>query len=301
MSGRVERHSPSTGSGSPDVWGLYDPPSGSAQYVVACPATKACAVVDPVQGFDVKAARTDWKAAEQIAALIEREGLDPQWILDTHPHADHFTASAHLSERFGVPNAIGERVRDIAGLWRGFYNLPDAFDVDRHYARLLANGETFAIGDLPVRVMLSKGHTLGSISFVVGDDCAMVHDTLMQPDRGTSRCDFPGGSAADLRSSIQAIFALGEHVRLFVGHDYANDARSDPRWEATVGEHLEDNVHVKRGTVREAWIAVRETRDATLPLPDRMLAALQVNLRAGRLPPAEDDGHSYLKLPLNRF
>ena len=299
MSERVERRSPSAGVGSPDVWGLYDPPSGSAQYVVACPRTKACAIVDPVQGYDTRAARTDWDAADQIAALVEREGLRPEWVLDTHPHADHFTASAQLAERFEVPNAIGARTREIAQLWQGFYNEP--FAVEAHYARLFADGDAFAVGELPVRVVLSRGHTPGSISFVVGDDCAMIHDTLMQPDRGTSRCDFPGGSAAELWDTIQTILALPERTRLFVGHDYANAERSEPRWEATVAEHLAANMHVRRGTDREEWIAVRKRRDATLPLPDRMLAALQVNLRAGRLPDAERDGRSYLKIPLNRF
>ncbi len=298
---RVVRHSPSTGPVSPDVWGLYDPPSGSAQYVVACPATKACAIVDPVQGFNIKSFATDTGAVDQIEALVEKEGLSVQWVLDTHPHADHFTASAILAERFGVENGIGARIRDIAKLWRGFYNQPDAFDVDAHYARLFEDADRFEIGDLSVRVMLSTGHTLGSVSYVVGDDCALVHDTLMQPDRGTSRCDFPGGSAAELWDSIQAIFALGDQVRLFVGHDYPNDERSDPQWEATVAEHLAHNIHVAHGTDRDEWIRKRETRDRTLPLPDRMLAALQVNLRAGKLPPPEDDGNHYLKLPVNRF
>ena len=303
MSGseRVERLSPSAGPGSPNVWGLYDPPSGSAQYVVACPETKACAIIDPVQGFDTRACRTDWAAADQITALVEREGLRVEWVLDTHPHADHFTASTRLAERFDAPNAIGALTREIAGLWRGFYHLPDGLDPVAHYARMFEDGETFAIGGLPVRVMLSKGHTLGSISYVVGDDCAMIHDTLMQPDRGTARCDFPGGSAADLWEAIQAILALPEATRLFIGHDYSNAERAEPRWEATVAEHLAGNVHVRAGTKREDWIALREARDATLPLPDRMLAALQMNLRAGRMPEPEADGHSYLKLPLNRF
>lgn len=299
--GRVERLSPSNGPGSPHVWGLYDPPSGSAQYVVACPETRACAIVDPVQGFDTRAARTDRDAADQIAALVERERLQVEWVLDTHPHADHFTASAHLAEGFGAPNAIGERVREIAGLWRGFYHMPDGLDPERHYARLLADGETFSVGRLDVRTVLAKGHTLGSVSFVVGEDCAMIHDTLMQPDRGTARCDFPGGSAPDLWDAIGRILSLDGSTRLFVGHDYPGTGRDEPRWEATVAEHLTSNVHVRAGTDREAWIALREARDITLPLPDRMLVALQVNLRAGRLPAAEGDGHSYLKLPINRF
>ena len=298
---RVERLSASTGPNSPNVWGLYDPPTGSIQYVVACPRTRAAALVDIVQGFDPKSFRTDGEAMDQVAALLAREDLRVEWVLDTHPHADHLTASRILSDRYGVPNAIGARTREIAALWRRIYNASDDFDVSKHYARLFEDGDTLQIGDLDVRVMFSRGHTLGSVSYVVGEDCALVHDTLMQPDRGTARCDFPGGSAAELWDSLQAILALPADTRLFVGHDYPDDARTEPCWEATVAEHLAHNRHVAAGTDRDAWIARREARDATLPLPDRMLAALQVNLRAGALPPAEADGEHYLKMPVNRF
>lgn len=299
--GRIERCSPSSGPDSPDVWGLYDPPSGSAQYVVACPRTRACALVDIVQGFDPRSCGTDAAAQEQVAALVSREGLRVAWVLDTHPHADHLTASGPLADRFGAPNAIGARTREIAALWRDLYHLPDGLRVERHYRRLLADGESIRLGALRVRVMPSPGHTLGSVTYVVGRDCAMVHDTLMQPDRGTARCDFPGGSAEALWDSIQAILALREDFRLFVGHDYPGPDRTEPCWEATVAEHLAANVHVRRGADRTGWIETRRARDAGLPLPDRMLAALQVNLRAGRLPAPEPDGHRYLKLPLNRF
>ncbi|MBS1302737.1 MBL fold metallo-hydrolase [Loktanella sp. SALINAS62] len=301
MTDRVERHSPSKGAGSPDVWGVYDPPTGSAQFVVACPVTKRAALVDIVQDFDPQHYATGDKAIAQVKALVAREGLTVEWVLDTHPHADHLTASALLADHYDVPNGIGRRVSDIAELWREYYNLPNAFDVSKHYARLFADDDTFNIGNLPVKVMLSPGHTLGSITYVIGDDCALVHDTLMQPDRGTARCDFPGGSAAALWRSIQDILALGETTRLFVGHDYPDDTRSDPQWEATIADHLAQNIHVSSDADRDDWIATRESRDATLPLPDRMLAALQINLRAGNLPPAENDGHHYVKIPLNKF
>lgn len=298
---RVERLSPSKGPKSPIVWGIYDPPTGSAQYVVACPVTKKCALVDIVQGLNTQNFTTDTIAFNQILALVAREGYAVEWVLDTHPHADHLTASSMLAAYYKVPNAIGSKTRQIAELWRNYYNEPAGLKVDEHYARLFDDGDTFKIGDLNVRVMLSTGHTLGSVSYVIGDDCALVHDTLMQPDRGTARCDFPGGSASELWDSIQAIFALGDAVRLFVGHDYPSDERQEQRWEATVGEHLASNIHVRSGANRDEWIAKREKRDATLPLPDRMLAALQVNLRAGELPQVEEDGHHYLKIPVNRF
>jgi len=297
---RVVRHSPSQGAGSPDVWGVYEPDTGSVQYVVADPATKKAALIDVVWNFSPKSYATDTVSMDQVMDLVAREGLSVEWVLDTHPHADHWMASAHLKERTGAPNAIGERVRTIAGLWSEIYHVEGAFDADRDFDRLFADGDTFAIGELDVRVMLSTGHTLGSITYVV-DDAAFVHDTLMYPDSGTSRCDFPGGSAAELWDSIQAILSLPDETRLFVGHDYGKGDRDEPMWEATVAEHKASNVHVKDGTVREEWIATREARDDTLPLPDRMLAALQVNLRGGRLPEAESDGRAYLKLPVDYF
>jgi glyoxylase-like metal-dependent hydrolase (beta-lactamase superfamily II) len=224
----------------------------------------------------------------------------PSWILDTHPHADHFMAGAYLKERLGAPQAIGEKVREVAELWRALYHRADAFAVEQAFDRLLADGETLNIGSLPVRIMLSPGHTLASLTYVVGDDAAFVHDTLMYPDAGTARADFPGGDAATLYRSIQAILALPESTRLFVGHDYCKNGR-EPQWEATVARQRSTNVHVKDGVSEHEFVKLRNERDRTLALPDRMLHALQVNLRGGRLPEPESDGHSYFKIPANRF
>ncbi|MFW6028268.1 MAG: MBL fold metallo-hydrolase [bacterium] len=300
MNERVVRHSPSHGPSSPDVWGIYEPDTGSVQYVAADPATKKAALIDVVWNFDPKHYRTDLGSMQQVLELVKTEGLTVEWVLDTHPHADHMMASAHLKEATGAPTAIGEKVHDIAEIWREIYHMPDAFDPKHEFDRLFEEGEVFRIGDLEARVMLSPGHTLGSITYVIGD-AAFVHDTLMHPDAGTSRADFPGGDAATLWDSIQAILALPPETRLFVGHDYGTSERKEPKWEATVAEHKDSNIHVKDGTVREAWIERRQKRDKTLPLPDRILASLQVNLRGGRLPPPESDGRHYLKLPVNRF
>lgn len=300
MTQRVVRKSPSRGAGSPDVWGVYEPDTGSIQYVCADPATKKAALIDVVWNFDPKSAATDEGSLKQVLALVEREGLTVEWALDTHPHADHLMASAELKARTGAPNAIGEKVREIAELWAGLYNLHGVFDPGRDFDRLFADGDTFRIGDMETRVTLSPGHTLGSITYVCGD-AAFTHDTLMQPDVGTSRTDFPGGSAAELWTSIRAILDLPGETRLFVGHDYGAEGRDEPEWEATVAEHRARNVHVRDGVSREDWIARREARDRTLSLPNRMLAALQINLRGGRAPEPERDGHSYLKIPLNRF
>ena len=297
---RIVRHSPSTGATSPDVWGIYEPDTGSIQYVCADPATKQAALIDVVWNLDPKHYRFSTGSMDQVLALVAEQGLTVAWVLDTHPHADHVMASAQLGRRTGAPTAIGDRVGDIARIWAGLYNLPQAFDPARDFDRLLAPGETIALGDLSIRVMLSPGHTLGSVTYVCGD-AAFTHDTLMQPDAGTSRADFPGGDSGQLWASIQEILSLPGDTRLFVGHDYGTKDRDAPQWEATVARHRAENRHVRDGTRREDWIALRDARDATLPLPDRIMAALQINLRGGRLPPAEDDGHHYLKVPVNRF
>jgi glyoxylase-like metal-dependent hydrolase (beta-lactamase superfamily II) len=296
----IVRHSPSIGAGSPDVWGIYEPDTGSIQYICADPATKKAALLDVVWNFDPKNYKFTTESMDQVLDLVEKNGLSVEWILETHPHADHVMASAQLKERTGAPNAIGSLVPEIAKIWADLYNMPDAFDPDRDFDHLFQEGETFKIGELEVKVMLSPGHTLGSITYVCGDT-AFVHDTLMQPDAGTSRSDFPGGTTEELWDSIQEILALPGNTRLYIGHDYGTDDRDEPQWEATVDEHRAHNIHVKDGTKREDYIARRQKRDATLSLPDHILAALQINLRGGRLPPAEDDRHHYLKLPVNRF
>jgi glyoxylase-like metal-dependent hydrolase (beta-lactamase superfamily II) len=295
-----QQTSRSRGPHSPDVTGFYEPDTGSVQYVVSCPRTKRAAIVDAVWNFDPKRARTDMKSANEILTYVKEQGLSADWVFDTHPHADHFTAAAHLKERFGCPQAIGTKVREVAVLWREFYNEPKAFDVDLAFDRLFSDGDIFEIGMLPVRVMLSPGHTLASITYVIGDDAALVHDTLMFPDSGTSRADFPGGDAAVLYRSIQLILALPASTRLFVGHDYCKGGR-EPKWEATVAEHKAENIHVKDGVSRDEFVKLRTERDKTLALPDRMLHALQVNLRGGRLPDPQNDGRSYFKIPANRF
>ena len=295
-----QQTSPSRGPHSPEVAGFYEPDTGSVQYVVSDPATNKAAIIDAVWNFDPRNARTATHSADEIIGHARARGLSVEWMLDTHPHADHFMAAAYLKQTLGVPQAIGAKVRDIAALWRGLYNEPAAFDVDAAFDRLFADGDTFKIGSLDARVMLSPGHTLGSITYIVGNDAAFVHDTLMVPDSGTSRADFPGGDAATLYRSIQGILALPARTRLFVGHDYCKDGRP-PQWEASVAEQKAKNIHVKDGISEAQFVKLRTERDKTLPLPDRMLHALQVNLCGVRLPEPESDGHSYFKIPANRF
>ncbi len=296
------RTSRSQGEWSPRVTGFYEPDTGSVQYVAVDERTKKAALIDVVLDFDPRSARVSTRSAQAIVDFVERQGLEVEWVLDTHPHADHFMASAWLKQQAGAPNAIGARVREIADMWADVYNMPDYFDPDRDFDRLFEDGDTFRLGSLDVRVMLSPGHTLGSITYVVGDDAAFVHDTFMHVDVGTSRADFPGGSSSELYDSLQAILALPDETRLFIGHDYPPvSKREQPAWEATVAEHKAHNPHVGGGTSREDYMQLRDERDAALSLPDRMLHALQVNLRGGRLPEPEGDGYSYFRIPANRF
>lgn len=295
------RRSPSNGAGSPEVTGFYEPDTGSVQYVVADPATRKAALIDVVLDFDPASAKTGTESAREVLDFVKAEGLEVEWVLDTHPHADHLMASSWLAEQTGAPNAIGEKVVEIAHLWADLYNMPGMFDPEKDFSRLFADGDRFRIGELEVRVMLSPGHTLGSITYVVGD-AAFVHDTFMHVDVGTSRADFPGGSSSVLYDSLQRILELPDATRLFIGHDYPPVGdREDPAWEATVAEHRERNPHVGGGVSRDDYVKLRDERDATLGLPDRMLYALQVNLRGGRLPEAEADGNRYFKIPANRF
>lgn len=292
----------SRGSNSAQVTGFYEKNTGSIQYIAADPATSKAALIDVVQDFEPKSARTGYESAQEILDFVRQNGLEVEWVLDTHPHADHMMASSWLKQQTGAPNAIGEKVTEIAHLWADLYNLAGVFDPPRDFDRLFGDGETFRIGDLECRVMLSPGHTLGSITYLVGEDAAFVHDTFMHVDVGTSRADFPGGSSSVLYDSLQRILELPNDTRLFIGHDYPPvDDREDPAWEASVADHRKNNPHVGGTTTREAYVKLRDARDATLDLPDRMLHALQTNLRAGRLPDAEPDGHSYFKIPANKF
>ncbi len=285
---------------NPIVKSFWDTLTGSWQYVFHDPDTMKGAIVDPVLDFDPLAGATATANAEKILSYVQDTGIEIVWILDTHPHADHFSAAPWLGEKLGAPTAIGAKVTGVQKLWKDIYNLPDDFPVNgSQWDRLFEDGEEFMVGNVPVKVMFSPGHTLASITYVAGD-AAFVHDTLMMPDSGSSRADFPGGSSKALYDSIQAILALPDSTRIFVGHDYAPDGR-DAWCEATVAEHKASNIHFRGDPSEDTYRAVRDARDQTLPLPKLMLAALQVNIRGGRLPKSEGNGRSYLKLPLNYF
>lgn len=281
----------------PEVTGFYDKRTGSIQYVVADPQARQCAIVDPVLDYDEKSGRTATENADAILAFVAEKSYAVEWILDTHPHADHFSAAGYLKRRTGAPTATGEKVIEVQKLWKGFYNWP-GFPADgSQWDRLFADGDSFAIGGIPARAMFSPGHTLSSVTYVVGD-AAFVHDTLFMPDSGTARADFPGGSASALWASIQAILALPDETRLFTGHDYQPDGRA-PLWESTVAGQKAQNIHIARYRTEAEFVAAREARDRTLPMPRLILHALQVNIDGGRLPKPEDNGRRYLKIPLD--
>lgn len=282
---------------TPEVTAFFDPRTSSVQYVAADPETRQCAIIDPVLDYDEKSGATATHHADAILRFIAGKGYRVQWILDTHPHADHFSAAAYLKTKTGAPTAIGEKVVEVQKLWKDFYNWPDFPADGSQWDKLFAEGETFMLGSIPGRILFSPGHTLASITYVIGD-AAFVHDTLFMPDSGTARADFPGGSAHALWHSIQQILALPEETRLFTGHDYQPGGR-EPRWQSTVAEQKATNTHISVHTTEAAFVAVREARDATLPMPKLILHALQVNTNAGRLPAPEANGRRYLKIPLD--
>ncbi|WNL39547.1 MBL fold metallo-hydrolase [Halomonas sp. PAMB 3232] len=290
------QHSPAAFEGQPEVAGFYDPRTGSVQYIVSDPATKACAIIDPVLDFDEKSGATATHHADELLDYVAKHALHVEWILDTHPHADHFSAAQYLKGKTGAPTAIGEHVTKVQALWKKIYHWPEMPADGRQWDRLFADGDTFQIGELTARVMHSPGHTLASITYVVGD-AAFVHDTLFQPDFGTARADFPGGDARALWYSIQQILSLPDETRLFTGHDYCPGGRA-PAWQSSVAEQREHNPHLA-GQGEAQYVAFRQQRDSELPMPRLILHALQVNTLGGRLPEPEANGKRYLKIPLD--
>ncbi|QPC86939.1 MBL fold metallo-hydrolase [Mesorhizobium sp. NBSH29] len=283
----------------PDVKAIFDKRTFSVQYVVSDPASKKCAIIDPVLDFDEKSGATATTNADALLDYVNSEGLTVEWILDTHPHADHFSAARYLKEKTGAPTAIGDKVVEVQKLWKDIYNWSDLSADGSQWDRLFCENETFKIGALDARVMFSPGHTLASITYVIGD-AAFVHDTMFMPDSGTARADFPGGDAGQLWDSIQRIMSLPETTRIFVGHDY-QPADREPRWETTIADQRSRNTHISKCKTREDFVALREKRDATLPMPKLILHALQININGGRLPEPEANGKRYLKFPLDQL
>ncbi|NGP54247.1 MBL fold metallo-hydrolase [Thioalkalivibrio sp. XN8] len=282
----------------PEVRGLFDSPTSTFSYLAWDPATRTAAIIDPVLDYDGAAGRTDTAGAAALLAMIEREGLQLRWILETHAHADHLSAAAFLRERTGVPVGIGRGITAVQANFRDIYNLGADFPVDgRQFDRLFADGERFPLGELEVEVMATPGHTDDSVTYRIGD-AAFVGDTLFAPDYGSARCDFPGGDAARLFASVQRLYQLPPETRLFLCHDYPPAGR-EPRCEWSVAEQRAGNVHINAGTREADFVAMRNERDAGLKMPALIIPSVQVNIRAGRLPEPEDNGRRYLRVPLD--
>jgi glyoxylase-like metal-dependent hydrolase (beta-lactamase superfamily II) len=281
----------------PDVRPFRHESTGTWSYVVADPGSRRCAVVDPVLDFDPKSGRSSATSAGAIADFVRGGGLTNEWILETHAHADHLSAAQWLRSAIGGKIAIGQGIREVQRAFRDILNLEPAFPVDgRQFDRLVADGDTLAIGSLSAQVIATPGHTSDSLSYLVGD-AVFVGDSIFMPDSGTARCDFPGGDAGLLFASIRRLYALPGTTRVFVCHDYRPGGR-EALCETTIATQRESNIHVKDATSEAEFTAMRRKRDATLEMPALIYPAVQFNIRGGRPPPAEANGRSYLKLPL---
>ena len=284
---------------SPDVMCFFDNKTNSASYVVSDPETGHAAVIDPVLDFDPVSGRTATDSAEKIAGHVSANNLTVDWIIETHVHADHLTASVWLKEKLGGKTGIGAGISVVRATFGELFNAADVMDVDvTPFDQLFADGATFRIGNIEAKVIATPGHTPACVTYVIGDSC-FVGDTMFMPDSGTARCDFPGGDAKQLFESLQKIISLPDDMRLFVCHDYGAGGTRDFAWETTVGEQRENNIHIGGGTLEHDYVQMRRDRDATLGLPRLIIPAVQVNMRAGNSPPPEENGTSYIKVPLN--
>tara|TARA_B100002019_G_scaffold131864_1_gene113352 strand:+ start:45 stop:911 length:867 start_codon:yes stop_codon:yes gene_type:complete len=285
----------------PIVQHFFDEPTNTFSYVVRDPDSQACAILDSVLDFDYAAGRTDVRSADAIIQYVRDNELTVEWVLETHVHADHLSAAPYLHEQLGGKTGIGARITDVQEIFGKAFNAGTKFARDgSQFDRLFKEGDTFSIGGLEGSVLHTPGHTPACLTYVIGD-AAFVGDTLFMPDYGTARCDFPGGDARTLFRSIQKVLALPEQTRIFLCHDYKAPGREEFHCMTTVAEQREANVHVHQGVSEDEFVKMRTERDATLGMPRLILPSVQVNMRAGEMPPAEDNGQVYLKVPLNLF
>ena len=283
----------------PHVQAFFDEPTFTVSYVVTDPATKACAVIDSVLDYDPASGRTSKDSADEIIAYIREHGLSLEWILETHVHADHLSGAPYIQERLGGKLAIGSEITTVQDVFGKIFNAGTQFQRDgSQFDHLFRDGDVFRIGELEAHAMHTPGHTPACMTYVIGD-AAFVGDTLFMPDFGTARCDFPGGDARTLFRSIRKVLALPPETRLFMCHDYKAPGRDEYRWETTVAEERANNIHVHDGVSEDEFVNMRETRDATLGMPRLILPSIQINMRAGEMPPPEDNGQRYIKIPLD--
>ena len=283
----------------PGVTAFFDEATFTVSYVVQEPEGKHCAIIDSVLDFDPKSGRTSKDSADKVIAFVREHGLTVDWILETHAHADHLTAAPYLKSELGGQVGIGAHITDVQATFKKVFNANGAFATDgSQFDHLFVDGESFQIGAMTAEVIHTPGHTPACITYLIGD-AAFVGDTLFMPDFGTARCDFPGGDAATLYGSIQKILSLPPETRLFMCHDYKAPGRDQYAWETTVAEERKSNIHVREGISEAEFVTMRSERDKTLAMPVLILPSVQVNMRAGDLPPPEDNGVRYLKLPVD--
>ena len=282
---------------SPIIEAFFDEATNTISYLVADPATRVAAVIDPVLDFDMPSGAVDTVSADRMLAMAAERGWRIAMVLETHAHADHLSAASYIKAKTGALIGIGEHIRDVQAIFRPVFAFDDLKTDGSEFDRLFTDGERFALGELEVEVMHTPGHTPADLTYRIGD-AAFVGDTLFMPDYGTARADFPGGDAHQLYRSIRRLLGLPQETRLFLCHDYRTAGRNDYRWETTVDEQRRTNVHVHDGVSEEEFVAMREARDATLAVPKLLLPSIQVNIRAGRFPRADENGVRFLRIPV---
>ena len=285
----------------PQVQAFFDPATYTYSYVVTDPGSKRCAIIDSVLDYDPASGRTSHNSADRLIQYVKDHQLQVDWLLETHVHADHLSAAPYLKRELGGQLAIGENITVVQNTFGKLFNAGTEFATDgRQFDHLFKDGDSFQIGAIEARAIHTPGHTPACMTYLIGD-AGFVGDTLFMPDYGTARCDFPGGDAHTLFQSIRKLFALPDATRLFMCHDYKAPGRDDYLFETTVAEQREHNVHVHEGIGEADFVAMRSARDATLGMPTLILPSVQVNMRGGQLPPAEDNGTRYLKIPLDQL
>ncbi len=285
---------------TPTIQAFFDEPTNTVSYLVSDPQTKRAAVVDPVLDYDHASGKAATRSADVILATVAKDGLTVDWVLETHAHADHLSGAPYIKLKTGAKVGIGEHIRDVQKIFRPVFNATDLSGDGSEFDHLFADGERFPLGTLEVEVMHVPGHTPADIAYRIGD-AVFVGDTLFMPDFGTARADFPGGDARKLYRSIQRLLSLPPKTRLFMCHDYKAPGRDQYAWETTVAEQRTHNAHVKEGVNEDDFVDMRETRDATLAAPELLMPSIQVNMRAGHLPPPDPNGIQYLKIPVKLF